>query len=358
MLAKKLITGLLAGLTALALMACEGESLSEQPVEETNETVPLESVEIGFILSSFSQDDGVVTSTEPITGETTLEGSLLVVDANTGGEQTYQWAIKINEASLDVPTKIDLGLEKGTYHLYFLVSAAGLHYGGRLENWIVLEGENLLPITLYPVLGGDNVQVSDLNQMAAVKFSYSKDAVETYTAPRFAVSLDEGAETVYTLNLNTWLSDQTVYVNSADLLVNGRFFDGYKEPVVVEPPPPPPLPEPPAPLVVTAYRQFKEREYAENEIDLLTPHVVRVPYLEDVVLLQGDPTHWVFFLELGEALRCKYQAGAVEVNCNDTSVRAGDIITITDEVSGRVVTGSPHEPVTEVQATIEVLEVQ
>lgn len=323
-------------------------------VDMPAEPLYLEDVEIDLTLSAYTQDSQVI-AVGP--GEVTLKGDLMVVNQDTGEEQIYQWSILVNETELVVPTKLALGLEKGTYSIYFLVERNGQQYGEKLTNRIILEGVNSVQVNLHPVLNPTAVQVMDMAGLVAVPFPYDEAEVSTFQAPRFGVTVGSGSEYVYSLNLTSWRSaEEKVFLADTQYLTTHRFFD---EQIA----PPEPQVDPPNPIVINAYRIFRDREHASNSVALTESALVRIPMPADIVVKAGNPAQFQFFLLLGD-LVCHYQGVKAEDRekyentldiCGTGNPLAGDEVSIIGSVEGRVITGDPHYERTDIEVSIPVL---
>ena len=237
-------------------------------------------------------------------------------------------------------------------------------------------------------------------------------------APGDTVSPDsQGQEAWNILSPANALTDNTL------TLVNGTTYrywvfakdaaDNYSPAVYVDASPQAtPVPEPPpSSIVLTASRTVRPREYIDGEANLQLAEgetiTVAVPRLEDVVLIDGSPDHYLVFVYLGD-VKCMYlggqrdrHLGGIFVDIEEAFHKAfkspachsgfrwrsgndhdddddddgedhsnhghhnrgswqggyeeGDLVTTEGPIRARVITGHPHHAITTVEITIPVI---
>jgi hypothetical protein len=136
------------------------------------------------------------------------------------------------------------------------------------------------------------------------------------------------------------------------------------------------------PIVLTASRYFKPRNYVDGKPNPALAKGERVtlviPPPENVQVLpgQGNPERYLLFLYLGRDVKCMYLGGRWDRHmggqwlemeefferafkspvCNRQRLTAGSTLTTRGPIYARVITGDPHELVTTVRVTIPVLD--
>jgi hypothetical protein len=146
-----------------------------------------------------------------------------------------------------------------------------------------------------------------------------------------------------------------------------------------------PPPSEPDSIVLTATRVFKPREYIAGEMDWELGEgesvTVTIPGMDAVNVLAGDPDRFLLFVYLGD-VKCMYLGGhhdrhlggntlwddqeifekafkspvcGISGESGKSRLSEGDSVTTSGPIRSKVITGSPHEPVTTVEITIPVV---
>lgn len=146
------------------------------------------------------------------------------------------------------------------------------------------------------------------------------------------------------------------------------------QPLSVPPPQPPPVVEAPPSvesIPVKASRESRPTRFNDADVDLPAPTTVRIPHQDQLELLAGDPNRYLLILYFGD-VKCWYLGGKWDAAvggvmedvfqetfkspaCNK-GYRAGDVVTVNENLKARVIMGNPQHDLTELQVMVEVVQ--
>ena len=206
-------------------------------------TVPTVATNFSFTLPLFEPSDGTPPSSggsQPLgTGGATISGQFWIISDSTGEGLPFDFALEVDETTLEVLIGFDLNLPTGVYNFYVLLHntpenttpAISRGYGGSDDGTrdgggtlIVSGGLNQVYITLYPAIGFAPGEVRQLRGLAPAPLSYDPTSVGT-TRPRLTLTLASGV-LVYLVNPDPAIPLPQILLPSGDTPPQVQFFYG------------------------------------------------------------------------------------------------------------------------------------
>jgi Big-like domain-containing protein len=155
-----------------------------------------------------------------------VEGQILSVNRSTGVEEVFNWALEIDEGSLEISSQVSLPLDPEVYDFYFLMSSGSYQYAAISKAWIILEGQNSVSFMIHPVIGENIPDIHILQELAEFQFQYDEDVVSEFDDPSFGISIDNSGEHRFSINPETGLSSTFVYLPAGTYEFGLNFYDG------------------------------------------------------------------------------------------------------------------------------------
>ena len=197
----------------LLLIGCGSESKSSVAKVDTNVDLSLSALYAGK--SSRSRATKILT------------GELQAFNVTTGTTEIYTWSAYLNDASLSVTSNKTIALTPGDYSFSLLLNDGTNQYAGTSVLEVVADAtQNTIAMNVAPIIGDTVANVSVIANLATYKLSYLANELTGLTNPQVGVSANGAAETIFTINKTTGLSE--TYLNLTDGVYNIHmsFYDG------------------------------------------------------------------------------------------------------------------------------------
>ncbi len=196
----------------LFLVGCNGEEKASVAKVETNVDISLAALYAGK--SSISRALKVVT------------GELQAYNVTTGTTDIFAWSAYLNDTDLNVTSNKTIVLEPGSYQFSLLLNDGNNQYVGTAVYEVLDASQNTIPLSVAPVIGDTVFNVSVIANLATYKLSYSVSELSALTNPQVGISVDSGAESIFTINKSTGLSQAFLNLPDGAHNVHLNFYDG------------------------------------------------------------------------------------------------------------------------------------
>jgi hypothetical protein len=198
---------------SIVLSACGNSnsvpSIGQAQSEET------ENVDFDFDLTALL--DSVVPAGEPLNDELLLSdeaslmtGTMLVEDLDTNEVQSHSWTVNLDENDLANVTSLkSLVLEPAIYSFSLVLDRGEHQYAGTSVHTVEDGSQELVPMTIRPVIGDSQVTAEVVSELVDFRFSYSASQLGEagLVDPSIGITIDQGSELVYELDPSTGLSE-------------------------------------------------------------------------------------------------------------------------------------------------------
>ena len=158
-----------------------------------------------------------------------IEGTILAVNQVTGEEHEFSFAVEVDPAAFEV-TDIELPLPPGTYDVFFLMTSGSFQYAAITGSWIILEGQNVVPMLIAPLIGDTVSDLDQLKNLMEFEFTFTPEEVQKLQAaadPQFSISVDGDPDPpVFSINPATGLTTAFAVLEAGTYQFEVKFFDG------------------------------------------------------------------------------------------------------------------------------------
>jgi hypothetical protein len=198
---------------SIVLSAC-GNSNSVPNIGQA-QSEETENVDFDFDLTALL--DSVVPAGEPLNDELLLSdeaslmtGTMLVEDLDTNEVQSHSWTVNLDENDLANVTSLkSLVLEPAIYSFSLVLDRGEHQYAGTSVHTVEDGSQELVPMTIRPVIGDSQVTAEVVSELVDFRFSYSASQLGEagLVDPSIGITIDQGSELVYELDPSTGLSE-------------------------------------------------------------------------------------------------------------------------------------------------------
>ena len=142
-----------------------------------------------------------------------MTGTLQAENLDTTEVETYPWTVNLDKSDLsNVQSLNTIALPPASYIFSIVLDRDNHQYAGSAVHTLVEDAADVVPMTIRPVLGDSQVDVSILESLVDFKFSYNDLASAGLSTPSMGISVDNGPEQVFLLDPATGLSEH-MYLN-------------------------------------------------------------------------------------------------------------------------------------------------
>ncbi len=212
-------------LVVFLVMGCSGDGsgggssqgdASEQATQFSIEMSALKKQESTTTISSFLAS---FVAGDVYTGE------LMVTNTATLESETHFWSVYIDDETFAVQSNKTIVLEPGNYDISLEVERGDQQYAGTALGTDIVEGTNSVALTLRPIIGDSDIDVSVVSTLAAFKFSYSPTELSGIAAPHMGIIVDSDPEEIFAINPATGISDSYISIDAGVHTVQLKLYD-------------------------------------------------------------------------------------------------------------------------------------
>ena len=200
----------------LMLTACGGSSNSNNdPDIGQAQPEATENVDFDFDLSALL--DSVVPSGEVLNDAlffndeaSLMTGTMLVEDLDSNEIETHSWTVNLDENNLsNVESLKSLVLEPSSYSFSLVLERGQHQYVGTSVHTVEDGSQELVPMTIRPVIGDSQVSTEVVSELVDFRFNYNVSQLSDagLVGPSIGITIDQGSELVFELDPATGLSE-------------------------------------------------------------------------------------------------------------------------------------------------------
>lgn len=159
-----------------------------------------------------------------------MTGTLQVENLDTAEVESHPWTINLDENDLgNVQSLKTIALEPANYVFSIVLNRDDHQYVGTSVHTLLEDATDLVPMTIRPVIGDSQLDVTVIETLVDFKFNFSEADINNagLVSPSMGIAVDGGPEQVFTLDPATGLSEY-MYLNlipgNYDIAL--RLFDG------------------------------------------------------------------------------------------------------------------------------------
>ncbi|MGF1738965.1 FG-GAP repeat domain-containing protein [Photobacterium satsumensis] len=168
-----------------------------------------------------------------VTQDKRYDGVLEVTDILTNDKQTFDWPVtqKVDsDGNVETISHRSLALKPGTYDFVLLLNsrdAQQRQYVAQALGEKIVDGvEPEIDFILLPNLGDTISDFDKVQYVSKLTFSWPAEELEALNNPQFGLSINNAAETVYTINKETGIAEIIMNVEPGEYLMAMRLYDG------------------------------------------------------------------------------------------------------------------------------------
>ncbi len=199
---------------SIVLSACGGSSNSNPDIGQA-QPEETENVDFDFDLSALL--DNVGASAEPLNDALLLNdeaslmtGTMVVEDLGSNEVESHSWTINLDENDLaNVTSFKSLVLEPSSYSFSLVLERGEHQYAGTSVHTVEDGSQELVPMTIRPVIGDSEVTAEVISELVDFRFNYSASQLGEagLIVPSIGITIDQGSELVFELDPTTGLSE-------------------------------------------------------------------------------------------------------------------------------------------------------
>ena len=199
---------------SVILSACGGSSNSNPDIGQAQPELT-ENVDFDFDLSALL--DTVGPSEEPLNDALLLSdeaslmtGTMLVEDLVSNEVESHSWTVNLDENDLaNVTSFKSLVLEPSSYNFTLVLDRGEHQYAGASIHTVEDGSQELVPMTIRPVIGDTQVTTEVVSELVDFRFNYSASQLGEagLIGPSIGITIDQGSELVFDLDPTTGLSE-------------------------------------------------------------------------------------------------------------------------------------------------------
>jgi len=199
---------------SIMLSACGGSSNSNPEIGQA-QPAETENVDFDFDLSALL--GSVVPAGEPLNDgllsndeASLMTGTMLVEDLDSNEVESHNWTINLDENNLANVTSLkSLVLEPSSYSFSLVLDRGEHQYAGTSVHTVEDGSQELVPMTIRPVIGDSQVTAEVVSELVDFRFNYSVSQLGEAGLfnPSIGIIIGQGSELVYELDPTTGLSE-------------------------------------------------------------------------------------------------------------------------------------------------------
>ena len=199
---------------SIMLSACGGSSNSNPDIGQAQPELT-ENVDFDFDVSALL--DTVGPSEEPLNDALLLSdeaslmtGTMLVEDLVSNEVESHSWTVNLDENDLaNVTSFKSLVLEPSSYSFTLVLDRGEHQYAGASIHTVDDGSQELVPMTIRPVIGDSQVTTEVVSELVDFRFNYSAAQLGEagLIGPSIGITIDQGSELVFDLDPTTGLSE-------------------------------------------------------------------------------------------------------------------------------------------------------
>ncbi len=210
------------GITMMILMLVGCDSGSGGSSEETKVET---SMDLSLAALYTGKSSKTVSSKQVTAATTILLGELQAENHTTGTVETFTWSAYLDESDFNMTSNKTIALVPGDYTFTMVLSNDNFYYAGEAFYEIVDGGQHSIPLTIKPIIGDTNIDVSVVGELAGYKFKYATNELTDIVAPQLGVIVDGGAEQMFTINPATGLTDTYLNLTNGSHTIHLNLYD-------------------------------------------------------------------------------------------------------------------------------------
>jgi len=159
-----------------------------------------------------------------------MTGTLQVENIDTAETESHPWTINLDENDFgNIQSLKTIVLEPANYVFSLVLNRDDHQYAGSVVHTLIDDASELVPMTIRPVIGDSQLDVTILESLVDFKFNYSESDINNagLVSPTMGITIDGGSEQVFALDPTTGLSEY-MFLNlipgNYDIAL--RLFDG------------------------------------------------------------------------------------------------------------------------------------
>ncbi len=196
----------------LMLSACGGNSNNEPAIGQA-QAQATENVDFDFDLSALLETvvPGAPLNDAILFDDASLmSGTMLVEDLNSNEIETHSWTVNLDENNLSNVTSFkSLVLEPSSYSFSLVLDRGEHQYVGTSVHTVEDGSQELVPMTIRPVIGDSQVSTEVISELVDFRFNYNVEQLGDagLIGPSIGITIDQGSELVFELDPATGLSE-------------------------------------------------------------------------------------------------------------------------------------------------------
>lgn len=139
-----------------------------------------------------------------------INGSMQVDNLDDGTSESYAWTVNLDENDLaNVQSLRTLQLKPGNYAFFLVLGSDGNQYVGETIFAVTDGAQELIPMIIRPVIGGQLIETNLVATLVDFEFNYSQSelAGAGLSDPSVGISIDGGTEVIFDVDPATGLSE-------------------------------------------------------------------------------------------------------------------------------------------------------
>lgn len=214
-------------LTSLLLIACQknDSNINKQDHQKR------EAATVGFnfsmpVFQTNSDSKQSIRTTQGLQADQLMTGELTVTNLETNNTENYNWSIYLDESNFQTQSIKSILLTPASYDFALTLTKENQQYLGQVSNFNIVDGTNDVPMVIKPVIGDTTVDISQLDRAGMIRFQYDQGQLTDFTTPQLGVSIDDSAETVYTIDPSSATVSNYIGLKEGEHKISLRFYEG------------------------------------------------------------------------------------------------------------------------------------
>ncbi|MGF1715011.1 FG-GAP repeat protein [Photobacterium chitinilyticum] len=176
--------------------------------------------------AAYSQLDAFAqTRSINIDKDTYFDGLLEITSMTSGSVQTFDWPLTLTTDG-QVISHRSLSLKPDTYQFKALFTHGARQYVAIANNQaITADSQPSIDLVLQPHLGDTTINLEDIDALANIDIRFNADDLSKLSQPKLGVRIDNGDETVYTLDKTSGITGFSVPVGDGQYDLVLRLYD-------------------------------------------------------------------------------------------------------------------------------------
>lgn len=163
---------------------------------------------------------------EPVGAAVPIMATLRLRDALSWEYQDIAWPIFLDTQNFTVTSNQTVPVVPGSYNIEFLATVGNVQYAAKALNIPLNQSQQSIPLALKTVIGDTQINIDNVASLPQLQFDYDTQQLANFSHPKIGIVLDNGDETLLSLNPETGISDQYHALSSGRHQIELRFHDG------------------------------------------------------------------------------------------------------------------------------------